>query len=55
MRSWTEAQRVLIHGRFGAFEYLNVDGCIIRSVELASRLNDRETTLDEIDVERRAT
>ena len=48
VRSWMESQRVFIHGRFGAFEYLNVDGCIIRSVEMASRLNGRPTQLDEI-------
>ncbi|MCI4324261.1 MAG: FAD-dependent oxidoreductase, partial [Thermoplasmata archaeon] len=50
VRAWAETQGVYIHGRFGAFEYLNVDGCVIRSLEMATRLNNRSTTLDEIDV-----
>jgi protoporphyrinogen oxidase len=48
VRSWAETQGVFIHGRFGAFEYLNVDGCVIRSLEMARRLNDRETSLGEV-------
>jgi protoporphyrinogen oxidase len=48
VRSWAESHKIHIHGRFGAFEYLNVDGCITRSVEMASHLNGRPTTLDEI-------
>ena len=48
VRSWAESRGVYLHGRFGAFEYLNVDGCVMRSRELAARLNGRDTTLDEI-------
>jgi protoporphyrinogen oxidase len=51
VRSWAEGQGVFIHGRFGAFEYLNVDGCVIRSLEMASRLNGRHTALDEIELQ----
>lgn len=48
VRAWGDAQRIHIHGRFGAFEYLNVDGCIARSLEMAERLNGRPTALDDI-------
>jgi len=48
VRAWAETLGVFIHGRFGAFEYLNVDGCVIRSLEMAERLNGRTTGLDEI-------
>jgi protoporphyrinogen oxidase len=50
VRSWAESHGIHIHGRFGAFEYLNVDGCIARSVEMATHLNGRPTTLDEITI-----
>lgn len=36
---------IILHGRFGAFEYLNADGCVIRSRELASSLNGRPVEL----------
>ncbi len=48
VRRWAEAQRIFIHGRFGSFDYLNVDGCVIRSLETAERLNSRPTSLQEI-------
>ena len=51
VRTWAEAQGVFIHGRFGAFEYLNVDGCVIRSLDMATKLNGRPTMLDEISLE----
>lgn len=51
VRDWAESQGVFIHGRFGAFEYLNVDGCVLRSLDMATRLNGRPTTLDEITLE----
>lgn len=50
VRAWAESQGVFIHGRFGAFEYLNVDGCMIRSLEMATRLNGRPTALSEIEL-----
>jgi protoporphyrinogen oxidase len=45
---WAESQGIHLHGRFGAFEYLNVDGCIMRSIELASSLNRRPTSIGEV-------
>ena len=37
-RAWFDARGIVIHGRFGAHEYVNVDGCLGRSIELARRL-----------------
>jgi protoporphyrinogen oxidase len=51
VRSWAESQGIHLHGRFGAFEYLNVDGCVMRSLELAVRLNGRPTSLGEIETD----
>lgn len=45
---WAESLGIHPHGRFGAFEYLNVDGCVVRSLDLATRLNGRPTSLSEI-------
>ncbi|HKA93430.1 MAG TPA: FAD-dependent oxidoreductase [Acidimicrobiia bacterium] len=50
VRRWLEGQGIHPHGRFGAFEYLNVDGCVIRSIELAERLNRRPTAITDVDV-----
>jgi len=47
---WLESQRIIPHGRFGSFQYLNVDGCVIESIELASRLNGRATDITEVRV-----
>lgn len=49
--SWAESQCVHLHGRFGSFDYLNVDGCVMKSVELASRLNRRATSLAEVELD----
>lgn len=54
VRAWAAQHGVELHGRFGAFEYLNVDGCIAQSLKLATRLNGRETVLSEIDLGARA-
>jgi len=51
VRRWAESHGVHIHGRFGSFDYLNVDGCVLASLDLAARLNGRPTSLDEIDLE----
>lgn len=51
VRHWAEGRGVHIHGRFGSFDYLNVDGCVLASLEMAGRLNGRPTSLDEIDLE----
>jgi len=48
VRQWLEDRGVYLHGRFGAFEYLNVDGCVIRSIELAERLNGRPTSIADV-------
>jgi protoporphyrinogen oxidase len=49
VHEWAESRGVYLHGRFGAFEYVNVDGCVIRSQELATRLNGRPTGLPVVD------
>jgi protoporphyrinogen oxidase len=49
VHEWAESKGVYLHGRFGAFEYVNVDGCVIRSRELATRLNGRPTSLPTIE------
>ena len=38
IRKYFVSRGVHIHGRFGAHEYLNVDGCLQRSIEMASQL-----------------
>jgi protoporphyrinogen oxidase len=48
VREWAEGVGITIHGRFGSFDYLNVDGCVRRSQELASKLNGRETPLPSV-------
>jgi protoporphyrinogen oxidase len=48
VREWAHSVGVTIHGRFGSFDYLNVDGCVRRSQELASKLNDRLTPLPSV-------
>jgi protoporphyrinogen oxidase len=32
---WFASQRIFIHGRFGKHQYINVDGCLGQSIELA--------------------
>jgi len=48
VREWAKSVGITIHGRFGSFDYLNVDGCVRRSQELASELNGRSTPLPEV-------
>jgi protoporphyrinogen oxidase len=48
VREWAEGLGITIHGRFGSFDYLNVDGCVRRSQEMASVLNDRSTPLPSV-------
>jgi protoporphyrinogen oxidase len=50
VRRWLEDRGIYPHGRFGAFEYLNVDGCVIRSIELAERLNGRATSIADVEL-----
>jgi protoporphyrinogen oxidase len=44
---WFEGQGVILHGRFGSHDYLNVDGCLRRSIDLSRRLG---AGLDDGDV-----
>jgi protoporphyrinogen oxidase len=44
--SWFASQGIIIHGRFGSHQYLNVDGCLRSSIELARRLNAKLTDDD---------
>lgn len=37
-REWFADRGIVLHGRFGAHEYLNVDGCLERSIQLARAL-----------------
>ncbi len=48
VREWALSLGIELHGRFGSFDYLNVDGCVVRSKELATMLNGRETALPPI-------
>lgn len=54
VRDWAESLGIYIHGRFGAFNYLNVDGCVEHSIELATKLNRRRTSLSEVPVAQEA-
>lgn len=35
---WFAGQGIILHGRFGAHQYVNVDGCLGSSIDLARRL-----------------
>lgn len=48
VREWARSLGVELHGRFGSFDYLNVDGCVARSQALATSLNGRETALPSV-------
>lgn len=37
VKEWFSSQGIELHGRFGAFEYVNTDMCVFRSLELAAR------------------
>jgi protoporphyrinogen oxidase len=47
-KDWFASQGIILHGRFGAFEYLNVDGCVLRSQELASKITGQTISLREL-------
>jgi len=48
IRDWGAGAGLFVHGRFGAFEYLNVDGCVERSLEMAAHLNGRPASLPRL-------
>lgn len=39
---------VILHGRFGAHEYLNVDGCLRASIDLFQKINEVELTESQL-------
>jgi len=45
IREWFSTQGLHLGGRFGHFEYLNVDGIILRNLELAEKLNGHPVKL----------
>jgi protoporphyrinogen oxidase len=45
--AWFRARGIYPHGRFGSHNYLNVDGCVRQSVELATELG-RPHSDDEV-------
>lgn len=48
VREWAKSLGIELHGRFGSFDYLNVDGCIAKSQALATTLNGRKTLLPTV-------
>jgi protoporphyrinogen oxidase len=44
--NWFESRGIIVHGRFGSHQYLNVDGCLRASIELARRLGAALTDKD---------
>jgi protoporphyrinogen oxidase len=45
IREWFPRHGLHLAGRFGFFEYLNVDGILIRNLEIASQLNGRPVSV----------
>lgn len=50
IREWFPKQGLHLAGRFGFVEYANVDGILLRNLEIASRLNGAEVKLDGVSV-----
>jgi protoporphyrinogen oxidase len=48
IREWFPRHGLHLAGRFGFVEYANVDGILIRNLEIASQLNGRTVTIDEM-------
>lgn len=48
IRDWFPKQGIQLVGRFSFFEYINVDGVIKRSLEIASKLNKSQIKLDGV-------
>ena len=46
VREWFPRQGIDLCGRFGYFEYVNVDGAVERAMDVAGRLNGRAVRLD---------
>jgi protoporphyrinogen oxidase len=47
LRDYLEQRGILLCGRFGEFEYLNMDACVKRALELGKRLNDENTGITD--------
>lgn len=45
VREWFSSQNLHLGGRFGFFEYVNVDGIILRNLQLAEKLNGHPVKL----------
>jgi len=43
---WFAGQGIILHGRFGLHQYLNIDGCLRGSIELARKLGAQLTDED---------
>jgi protoporphyrinogen oxidase len=48
VREWFPQQGIDLCGRFGYFEYVNVDGAVARAMDVAGRLNGRAVRLDAL-------
>jgi len=47
IREWFPQQGIHLAGRFGFVEYVNVDGILIRNLEIASQLNQRPVSIED--------
>jgi protoporphyrinogen oxidase len=47
IREWFSSQNLHLAGRFGFFEYANVDGIIWRNLQLAEKLNGHPVVLKD--------
>lgn len=52
VREWFAAQNLHLGGRFGFFEYVNVDGIILRNLQLAEKLNGHPVRLVGREIEK---
>lgn len=50
IRDWFKKQGIYLVGRFSFFEYINVDGVIIRSKEIAEEINGQSIDLSKLQI-----
>ena len=50
VRSWFRDQGIELVGRFSYFEYVNVDGAVIRAMDVAGRMNGAPVELERLGV-----
>ncbi len=48
IKEYFSERNLYLHGRFGSHEYLNVDGCLIKSIELHNKIDEKIRNPDEI-------